>query len=655
MSTIDEIKSRIDIVDLVSESVELRKSGKNYTGYCPFHPNTRTPALAIFPETGTWHCFGQCNEGGDIFKFVMKREGWDFPEALGFLAERAGVELKPRTPEEDARSAEDDRLRGLLEESVTFFRHQLLDTEAGKAGLTYLHGRGLTDDTIETFGLGYAPHSWDALTNYFTKKGRTEDDLLACGLVSKRDSGGIYDRFRHRIIFPIRDVRGQMAGFGARSLSPDDMPKYLNTRETPLFDKGHLLFGLNLTRKSIRAQDQAVIVEGYLDVIALYQAGFANAVSPMGTALTVHQLRLLKRLTRRIVLALDADTAGDRATMRGLRVARETLDRESDPVFDARGLLGYEARLQADIRVTTLPEGKDPDDVVNENPEMWAQILENARPIVIHVMETLAASRDMEDPKTKTEIAAQVMPLIKDIPSPIERDTYRQRLARLLKVDERTLLQDSYAAPPRRRRRKRQPRSPEPSFLQGTGHTMGTGDASIAQAALQSSSYRLESYCLGVLLRHPNLIYLVDRALQESGLGRLSVKDFQHSDHQVIYRLVNESLEQEEAEPVHYVLAKLPLSLMEFTDDILAQTDNVDAQDRRVLRDLLRALLDLRRRNLSQNIDQLRYLMEDAQQEGDLKAQQYQKIMSQHILARSLLDQAVQIQLSRSKAPKDIK
>ena len=287
------------------------------------------------------------------------------------------------------------------------------------------------------------------------------EDLLACGLVTEREPGSsehkdviqktdVYDRFRHRIMFPIRDERGRMAGFGARILNPEDVPKFLNSPQTAVFDKGRLLYGLDRARKPIRTQDQAVIVEGYLDVIALHQAGFENVVSPMGTALTEHQLYLLKRFSRRIILALDPDAAGDKATLRGLQIARQAMDHEQDPVFDARGLLGYEARLQADIRVTTLPAGMDPDEVVNRDAQEWQRILENARPIVVHVMETLAAGRDLDDPKVKNEIAAQVIPLIADVPSSIERDTYRQRLARLLHVDERVVM-ESLPSPARGR------------------------------------------------------------------------------------------------------------------------------------------------------------------------------------------------------------
>ncbi len=417
MSVIDEIKARIDIVDLVSETVKLRHSGKNYTGFCPFHTNTHTPAFVVFPDSGTWRCFGQCNEGGDIFKFIMKKEGLDFPSALRELAQKAGVELEPQTPQRQAEDEANDHLRQLLEDAVTFYRHNLLQTPAGAPALAYLNKRGLTSETIETFGLGYAPDSWDAALTYFTSRGYTPQELLNTGLATERQEGnGVYDRFRNRTMFPIRDVQGRMTGFGARILDPNDVPKFLNSPQTVLFDKGHLLYGLDQARKAIRAQDQVVIVEGYLDVIVLHQGGFTNTVSPMGTALNEDQLRMLKRYTRRIVLALDADAAGEKATLRGLELARQALDHSDEMVFDARGLLHHEARLEADLRVTTIPEGMDPDEVVLRDPEEWKHILENAQPVVVHVMETLVAHRNVDDPKTKSEIAAQVLPLIEDVP-----------------------------------------------------------------------------------------------------------------------------------------------------------------------------------------------------------------------------------------------
>ncbi len=381
MSTTDEIKSRVDIVELVSESgVKLRKTGRNYTGFCPFHANKNTPAFVVWPESGTWRCFGECNEGGDVFKFVMKKEGIDFREALTRLAQRAGVEVPALRSEKPEQKEVYDHLRKLLEDARIFYADQLRNNPVV---LGYLHDkRKLTDGTIETFGLGYAPHSWDTALKHFTTRGYSPRDLIDAGLATERDpdlqlsnsDSRIYDRFRHRIMFPIRDENGRMAGFGARIVDPEDVPKFLNSPETPVFTKGHILYGLDRARKPIRAADQVVIVEGYLDVIALHQAGFENVVSPMGTALTEEQLRLLKRFTRRIVLALDPDSAGQKAVLRGLEAARSAMDREGVHGFDARGLLRNEARLQADLRVASMPDGLDPDEVAARDPSEWKRL-----------------------------------------------------------------------------------------------------------------------------------------------------------------------------------------------------------------------------------------------------------------------------------------
>jgi DNA primase len=625
LSVIDEIKARIDIVDLISESVKLRRSGKSYSGFCPFHENKRTPAFAVFPETGTWRCFGQCNEGGDIFRFVMKKEGWEFSEALKYLAGKAGVQLQPYYEEDKERGEEYERLRNLLEEAVTFYRHQLFHTPAGQSALNYLHQRGINDPTVETFGLGYAPQGWEAALQHFAGRGYTPEELLQVGLATSRESGGVYDRFRHRIMFPIRDPVGKMAGFGARILNPEDVPKFLNSPQTPLFDKGRLLYGLDLARKPIRTQDQVVIVEGYLDVIALHQGGYANAVSPMGTALTETQLRLLKRFTRRIVLALDADAAGEKATLRGLEVARQALDHSQEMVFDPRGLLRNEARLQADLRVTTLPAGVDPDEVVNRDPAEWGRILEAARPIVVHVMETLAAGRDLEDAKVKSVIAAQVMPLIADVPDPVERDAYRQRLARLLKVDERALQGTQPAARARRQRRE---------------ETEAAAQSRPAAPAGQPSLL-LEKYILSTLVQHPETLNLLDRVLQKASLARFSLQDFDQSDYQAVVRLVQQSLEQDEQEPHEYLFAHFPetlADLMQVLQQVLPQEGTPD----RLLEDLARSVMRLRRARLNESLNQLRYLQEDLQQQGDLRAVPYQDLVMQHTRARDLLDRALQ-------------
>ncbi len=634
MSVIDEIKARVDIIDLVSETVKLRHSGKNYTGFCPFHPNTHTPAFVVFPNSGTWRCFGQCNEGGDIFQFLMKKEGLDFPAALQQLAERAGVELEERTPQSKVEDELNDRLRALLEDAVTFYRHNLLQTPTGAPALAYFKKRGLTDQTIETFGLGYAPDGWDASLTYFTSRGYSPEELMGAGLVTERQEGnGVYDRFRNRAMFPIRDVQGQMAGFGARILNPNDVPKYLNSPQTALFDKGRLLYGLDLARKAIRAQDQVVIVEGYLDVIVPHQAGFTNTVSPMGTALNEDQLRQLKRYTRRIVLALDADAAGEKATLRGLELARQALDHSEEVAFDARGLLHHEARLQADLRVTMIPEGMDPDEVVLRDPEEWKRILENARPVVVHVMETLAASRDVNDPKVKSEIAAQVLPLIEDVPDSFEREAYRQRLARLLRVDERSLVgaRPSVNRPGRTQRRAQPQAGQAPKKPAGQPVLVSRG----------SRARELEVHSLRLLVRQPESLYMLDRALQQFGLLRFGPEDFEHADYQAMARLVQQSLQQDGLDPHDFVVENVPETLKDLGDALQAPMEHGEPSEDKLIEDLMRTVVLLREARLNEGIDQLRMMQQDLQEQGELQITPYHQIMLQYVQTLNRLNLAM--------------
>jgi DNA primase len=645
MSTpIEEIKARLDIVDIVSETVQLRKSGNSYSGLCPFHHNTRTPSFVVWPDSGTWRCFGACAEGGDIFKYVMKREGWDFPEALKFLADKAGVQLVPQTPQQVERQEEHERLRTLLEEAATYFHNLLMKNPAGQKALAYLRGRHLSDETLAAWELGYALPGWDNTITYFKEKGYSEDDLKDAGLVSVNDQGRMYDRFRNRVIFPIRDDRGRMAGFGARALEPEDNPKYLNSPQSVLFDKSSLLYGLDKAKRAIRAEDRAVIVEGYMDVIAPAQAGFTNLISPMGTALTPQQIRLLKRLTRNLVLALDADEAGMKATLRGLDVARDTLDREADPIFNAAGLVRHEGRLQANIRISTLPEGMDPDELVNQDPDAWAVLISKAKPVVIHVMDSLAAGQDLDDPKVKSDIAEQVLPLIADVPNAIERDTYTQQLARLLRVDERALLQTRAARRPSQVQRRRPPGDPrQPAEAPEETPHKARGTLSMVQAA-----QRHEEQILSIIMRHPELLYRVDRALQQAGLERVSSQDFQSTSHQELFRSTLESINQDLLEPLNFALEVLPLPLLEMADEILLKSETVDPRHAKVLEDLMRSLLQLRERSLNQSIDQIRFLIEEAQKEGYQEARPYMETMGKYTVNLNRIQQAIGKHTNRS-------
>src|SRR6266508_50285 len=635
MSTIDEIKSRIDIVDLVSEAgVKLRHAGKNYTGFCPFHDNKKTPAFVVWPESGTWRCFGQCNEGGDIFKFVMKRENLDFKEALDKLAARAGVEIPTFTKESPQQKEEHEHLRKLLEDAVIFYRRHLL---ANEDILNYLRDkRGLTDASIETFGLGYAPRSWDAALTYFTQRGYRERDLLDAGLISQRESGGFYDRFRNRIMIPIRDATRRMTGFGARIVDPDDVPKFLNSPETVIFSKGKLLYGLDRAHKAIRSTDQAVIVEGYLDVIALHQAGYENVVSPMGTALTEDQMRLLKKFTRRIILALDPDIAGQKAILRGLDVARAAMDREGEFSFDPRGLLKHEARLQADLRVASMPDELDPDEIVARDKNEWKRLIDNAKPIVTYVMDTLAQGQDLNIPKVKNEIAAQVVPLIEDLPSALERDAYRQQLARMLRVDESAVIRSQAQGLGTKRARSAQ--------------TERNKSVRPLVVTTVSSMLRVEAYCLGVLYRKPELLYRLDRKLQEFGLRPLAIEDFEYTDHQLLFRTIRSAVEQDERDYHNYVLTHIPDMLEGLSKDLLSQTGKLDPVDDRLLEELLGRFIDLRRAAAQANVGQLRFLQEEEQGQGGVNLKRYQEQAVQFTRSLLSLDQAKRKLLMKRQA-----
>ena len=319
-----EVRDRTEIVDLVSNYVQLRKTGRSYKGLCPFHQE-KTPSFVVFPESGNFHCFG-CGRGGDVFTFYMGVERVEFREALQELAKRAGIELvnTPSLPPEV--DAHRNRLIELNELAATYYANVLRNTTPGGAGLEVLAQRGVSAEIAERFGLGFAPDG-DALGRYLNQRGVDPALAAEAGLLSERESGGYRDRFRNRLLFPIRTREGRVVGFGGRALG-DAMPKYLNSPQSVIFDKSALLFGLDLAQEAIRREDQVVIVEGYMDAIAAHQFGYPNVIAAMGTAVTEQQIGLVKRLSRNIVLALDADAAGQGATVRSLEMLPGTLDHE---------------------------------------------------------------------------------------------------------------------------------------------------------------------------------------------------------------------------------------------------------------------------------------------------------------------------------------
>jgi len=412
---------------------------------CPFH-GERTPSFVVTPARETWHCFG-CGLGGDIFSFVMQRDGVDFPTALRTLAGRAGVEISERTTREDAQRK---RLRDALEAAVAFYHTVLTQHAAGEPARAYLHSRGFTDETISTFQLGWAPDSWDATTNaLISKRQLTEADLLGAGLVNKSNRGsrngrGVFDRFRARIMFPIRDAQGQPTGFTGRVLPGSEpqtdrepRPKYMNTQATLLFDKSRTIYLIDKAKSAIRKQGRVVLVEGNTDALMAHQAGFENVVCSMGTALTPGQVELLTRYAPRIALAYDVDSAGQGAATFG--------------ATELTALIGQIERSEhkgrlTDVDVVRLPEGKDPDEVIRDTPETWRLATEQPQPIMEFLIDRAAERADIRSVPGRQRFVGAVLPTLRTITDPVRRDGYLLLLSRRSGVDER-ILREALARP----------------------------------------------------------------------------------------------------------------------------------------------------------------------------------------------------------------
>jgi DNA primase len=436
VSVVDEVRARTDIVELVSQYVPLTKSGRSFKARCPFHQE-RTPSFLVNPDRQTWHCFGACGTGGDAFSFVMRAENVDFREALRRLADRAGIALQAQ-PEAERQEEARGRLYAALEAATLFYANLLLTAPAGAPARAHLSERGMERATWEAYQLGYSPSAWDALSKHLLGKGFSVDELKECGLVAARESGGVYDRFRNRLVIPIRDARGRTVGFGARLLAGEG-PKYINSPATELFDKSASLYGIDRAQKAIRAADQAVIVEGYFDVLAAHQAGLLDVVGSMGTAITPKQIAGLKRLTKNLVLALDPDAAGEEATLRGIEVAREAFDRSAVPVPTWQGLVRYHSALDASIRILELPRGVDPDELVRRDAAEWRALVAAARPVTDYLFDAVTGRLDLSRSKDKSRAVERLLPVVREIGDPVQQAHYLQRLSRLVQVDERTL------------------------------------------------------------------------------------------------------------------------------------------------------------------------------------------------------------------------
>ena len=630
MSVADEIKSRLDIVEYVQQQVpQLKRAGRTYKAPCPFH-NEKTPSFVVNPDTQSWRCFGSCAEGGDIFSFAMKKHGWTFGEALRELGALAGVEVEKQSPDQKDRSDYLDRLRGLLQTAADYYhRHLLSGVDADTiATLKYARSkRGFSDETIEQYQIGYAPKEWTRMFDALKQLGYSDQEILDTGLISHNEaSGRSYDRFRNRLMIPIRDERGRVVGFGARALDPDDNPKYLNSPQTPVFDKSRLLFGLDRGKEAIRSSETAVIVEGYMDAIQAHQAGYLNVVAQMGTAMTESQLRLLvPRYARKIIMALDADAAGQNATRRSLEVAREALQED------------FTGKLAVDIRILQIPGAKDPDDLLREDPAQWQKLIDDAMPVAEFVIQMETQNLGPNATVQEREAAARVLlPILSASENNLYKRDNLQKLAMRLRISEQDLLQWAQelgrqqatrpAREPRRSNAATKPDAAQPSrkppptqkpqaweeappwddappppMLDGPYFDEDPDDLAMldglptlpprptARPAAQpgpprlsgrNNSYQTEQFCIRQLILNPDLLYQANRRLRELAgesadlsdgpLSALNDADFSQNEYRALFAMLHKALNQHDLDALDYMRHNMDEALSTTFEALLA-------------------------------------------------------------------------------------
>lgn len=460
MDDLELIKQKINIVDLIQEYLPLKKAGVNFKAPCPFHQE-KSPSFMVSPERGIWHCFG-CQKGGDIFKFLMEKEGIEFTEALEILAKRAGITLK-RTQSKD--KDKKTRLYDINLKAAQFYHHILINHPLGAAALEYLKNRGLTDSTIEEFNLGYAPNSWESLVNFLKKRGFTISEMIEAGLIVPSRSGG-YDRFRGRIMFPLIDLKKQIIGFSGRVLGKGE-PKYINTPQTSIFDKSRLLFGLNLSKGDVRTSNKLILTEGEMDMILSYQSGVKNVVASKGTALTSEQIEIIKRHTENILLCFDKDLAGDAASRRGIEMA------------DSAGL---------NIKVIEIPDGKDPAELALKDVNLWKEAVEKAEPIYDYYLRSVSLRFNPKTAEGKKSIAQEIIPIFAKISDNMSREHYLQKLSALIATSEELLRAEF-------RRFNTAPASYTTTAFRAPQSTL--------QISARSRRELLEEYLLALLLKIP--------------------------------------------------------------------------------------------------------------------------------------------------------
>jgi len=657
MSVTEEIKSKLDIVSYIQQYVPLKKAGRYYKANCPFH-SENTPSFVVNPDTQSWRCFGACAEGGDVFSFAMKHHGWDFREALEQLGKATGVEVHKQSPLDRQRAERHDRLRGLLQVAADIYHENLIKKDIGRDAFVYARQqRGFSSDTIEEFQIGYAANGWQYILDDLKNLGYETQEIIDAGLAIRNDNDRVYDRFRNRLMIPIHDERGRVVGFGARALDPDDNPKYMNSPQTDVFDKSRVLFGLDKAKTIIRDTETAVIVEGYMDVIQAFQAGFTNVVAQMGTALTDTQLNtLVPRYAKRIVMALDSDAAGQNATRRSLETARQTLQAD------------YAGRLSVDIRVLHIPDAKDPDDLIRETPDEWPRLVDKAMPVAQFVIEMEAAGlSENASIQERERLAKRILPILTASESDLYTRDNIQKLALRLRIPERDLLRWADEQPqPTKSQAAPSKQDDQPPPLDIDALEPPPDDTLIDDVGADEDEFRvrlpsrmplhdhaLEARCLQGLMENPEVFYQINRKfrelaggnllLRQGPLNDLSSEDFFHGDFVMIMRVFQNALRQHEVEPLVFVREHIDPVLIDVLDGLILEAgETVQRQVRgrfggdlqvvwkhhtryaavetHVQQELMIKALALRQQRLRRATDDCRFELMQAQEEGQSQA-----------------------------------
>lgn len=667
-SVIETIKARVDIVDEISNVVTLQKSGKSLKGLCPFH-NERSPSFYVFGETQTWHCFG-CNEGGDVFSFVQKQQGFEFHEALLYLAEKASVPLEEQgqgDPEEAREaSAARDGLRKLNEDALLWFHQMLLRSREAEGARDYVQSRGISSDTVQAFSLGYASEQWDSLARFLLSRGYTEEEIVTGGLARWRESdslggerNGIYDYFRNRLIFPIRDERGRVIGFGGRALG-ESKPKYLNSPQTMLFEKSTVLYALDMARDAIKQAGQVVIVEGYVDAVIAHQYGTRQTVACIGSAITEKHIQKLKKLTHQVTLALDPDAAGSAATEQGIKEALKGFDRTMVPVplaggsvnsfrqagkkgqpnqkkeSQARGIIRLEEQVDADINVLQLPPGEDPDEVIRRDFSTWFYAVNHPLPLVDYYFVVKTVDLNLREPVGKAEAGKRLLPVIAMISDRIKRDAYIRKLAGMISIDERSLYSELQQVMRGHRTVAAtadfsgKMSDAERHFAHEPGQTVEGRDAkqdkqtkgveeekNDKKVTLRSgldrtelSALKWEDYLIGLLLQNPALYPHVCVIINEG--------DFAGTDTRELYHLLN-SVYQRESSPSYQSLEQsVPSALMPAVARVFESVKAMSPRDAdSLVKQAVQCATRLKKTRLRQLNTELKFLLQDAEASGD--------------------------------------